>query len=136
MHNTTNKTTTTHKNKTKQQNQQNNNKNNNNQNHKNQTNQFGTPLARVFDTSDLRVKFAVPRDHVNDVRPGQRVELTFEGKSRPLWAVISSKAEAQEPPINFTVVEAEIDDTRLTPGELRVAAVARVRIADARGAKR
>jgi hypothetical protein len=50
--------------------------------------------------------------------------------------VITSKAEAQEPPINITVVEADIDDAKLAPGELQVAAVARVRIADARGAKR
>lgn len=104
--------------------------------HEGQGVQFGTPLARVFDTSDMRVKFAVPRDHVSEVRPGQRVEVTVEGNPRPLWAVIITKAEAQEPPINFTVVEADIDDTRLAPGELRVAAVARVRIADARGAKR
>jgi hypothetical protein len=43
---------------------------------------------------------------------------------------------AQEPPINFTVVEADIDDSKLAPGELAVASVGRVRIADARGAKR
>jgi RND family efflux transporter MFP subunit len=98
--------------------------------------QNGAPLARVFDTSDLRVKFAIPREHAAAVQRGQRVELTVEGTSRPLSAVIISKAEAQEPPINFTVVEADVDDTRLAPGELRVAAVARVRIADARGAKR
>ncbi len=104
--------------------------------HEGQAVQFGTPLARVFDTSDMRVKFAVPRDHVSEVQRGQRVEVTVEGNPRPIWAVIISKAEAQEPPINFTVVEADIDDTRLAPGELRVAAVARVRIADARGAKR
>lgn len=104
--------------------------------HEGQGVQFGTPLARVFDTSDMRVKFAVPRDHVNDVRPGQRVELTIEGNPRPIWAVITSKAEAQEPPINFTVVEADIDDTRLAANELQVAAVARVRIAEVRGAER
>lgn len=104
--------------------------------HEGQAVQFGTPLARVFDTSDMRVKFAVPRDHVTDVRPGQRVELTLEGNPRPLWAVIISKAEAQEPPINFTVVEADIDDTRLAPGELQVASVARVRIPVVRGAER
>jgi len=104
--------------------------------HEGQAVQFGTPLARVFDTSDMRVKFAVPRDHVTECRPGQRVELTLEGHPRPLWAVIISKAEAQEPPINFTVVEADIDDTRLAPGELQVASVARVRIPVVRGAER
>lgn len=104
--------------------------------HEGQAAQFGTPLARVFDTSDMRVKFSVPREHVRAVHRGQRVELSVEGTSRPLSAVIISKAEAQEPPINFTVVEADIDDTKLAPGELRVAAVARVRTLDVRGAER
>ncbi|HEU4729799.1 MAG TPA: hypothetical protein VFT22_18010, partial [Kofleriaceae bacterium] len=77
-----------------------------------------------------------PKEHRSKVRLGQRVELAIEGDPRPIWALVTNISAAQEPPINFTVVEADIDDTRLAPGELRVAAVARVRIADARGAKR
>lgn len=98
--------------------------------------QNGAQLARVFDPSDFILKFAVPREHVDEVQPGRRVQVTVEGNARPIWAQVTKILAAQEPPINFTVVEADIDDTRLAPGELRVAAPARVRIADARGAKR
>lgn len=98
--------------------------------------QTGTPLARVFDPSHLLVKFSVPREHSRELRAGQRVELTVEGTTRPVRAVITTIHGAQEPPINFAVVDADIDDARLAPGELQVAAVARVRFADARGAKR
>jgi RND family efflux transporter MFP subunit len=97
--------------------------------------QIGTPLARVFDPSDLLIRFAVPKDQRGQVKVGQLVELTVEGNPRPVWATVKTISGAQEPPINFTVVEADIDDTKLAPGELAVASVGRVRIADARGAK-
>lgn len=97
--------------------------------------QLGTPLARVFDPSDLIIRFAVPREHRSALKVGQRVELAVEGGQRPVGATVTSISGAQEPPINFTVVEADIDDTKLAPGELTVASVGRVRIADARGAK-
>ncbi|HEX3761953.1 MAG TPA: efflux RND transporter periplasmic adaptor subunit [Kofleriaceae bacterium] len=98
--------------------------------------QVGTTLATVFDPSDLLVKFAVPRERSRTLRPGQRVELTVDGTPRPLSAVIKTIHGAQEPPINFAVVDADIDDAKLAPGEVQVTANARVRIADARGAKR
>jgi RND family efflux transporter MFP subunit len=96
----------------------------------------GTPLARVFDGSDLIIRFSVPKEHAGEIRLGQRVELAVDGDQRPVWAIVTSISGAQEPPINFTVVEADIDDSKLAPGELTVASVGRVRIADARGAKR
>lgn len=109
--------------------------------HEGQAVQYGTPMAWVFDPSDFILKFAVPRDHIEAVKRAGRVQLTVEGNPRPIWAQVTKILAAQEPPINFTVVEADIDDTRLAPGELQVAATARVRIAanaeyDARGAKR
>jgi multidrug resistance efflux pump len=97
--------------------------------------QIGTALARVFDPGDLIIRFAVPKDHRHEVALGQRVELSVEGNARPVWATVTNISGAQEPPINFTVVEADIDDTKLAPGELTVASVGRVRIADARGAR-
>jgi macrolide-specific efflux system membrane fusion protein len=96
----------------------------------------GTPLARVFDGSDLIIRFSVPKEHRDEIRLGQRVDLAVDGDQRPVWAIVTSISGAQEPPINFTVVEADIDDSKLAPGELTVASVGRVRIADARGAKR
>lgn len=103
--------------------------------HEGEVAQLGTPLARVFDPSDLVIRFAVPREHRNAIRLGQRVELAVEDARRLVWATVTNISGAQEPPINFTVVEADIDDNKLAPGELTVASVGRVRIADARGAK-
>jgi RND family efflux transporter MFP subunit len=103
--------------------------------HEGEIAQIGTPLARVFDPSDLIIRFAVPKEHRAQLRLGQRVELAVEGNQRPVWATVTNISGAQEPPINFTVVEADIDDTKLAPGELTVASVGRVRIADARGAR-
>jgi RND family efflux transporter MFP subunit len=103
--------------------------------HEGEVAQIGTPLARVFDPSDLIIRFAVPKDHRSELALGQRVELSVEGNARPVWATVTNISGAQEPPINFTVVEADIDDSKLAPGELTVASVGRVRIADARGAR-
>jgi RND family efflux transporter MFP subunit len=94
----------------------------------------GTPLARVFDPSQLIIRFAVPKEHRAAVTLGQRVELVVEG-GRPIGATVTNISGAQEPPINFTVVEADIDDSRIPRTEITVASAGRVRIADARGAK-
>ena len=98
--------------------------------------QVGTPLARVFDPTDLIIRFAVPKEHRGAVRKGQRVELTIEGSQRTVWATVTSISGAQEPPLNFTVVEADIGGPKLPPEEFAVSSIGRVRIADARGAKR
>jgi RND family efflux transporter MFP subunit len=96
--------------------------------------QKGTPLARVFDPKDLIMKFAVPKEHRHLVAPGKRVELRIEGVERTLWATVERIAD-QEPPLNFAVVEADIDDAKLNPDEIRLTAKGRVRIAEATGGK-
>jgi multidrug resistance efflux pump len=103
--------------------------------HEGEIAQIGTPLARVFDPSDLIIRFAVPREHRAEIVLGQRVELAVEGNKRPIRATVTSISGAQEPPINFTVVEADIDDSKQARSEITVASVGRVRVADARGAK-
>jgi multidrug resistance efflux pump len=108
--------------------------------HEGEVAQVGTPLARIFDPSDLIIRFAVPKEHRASIQLGQTIELAVDGAPRVIWATVTNISGAQEPPINFTVVEADLDDTKLAPGELTVASVGRVRlanarIADARGAK-
>lgn len=95
---------------------------------KGQIAQKGTVLARVYDTSDLMVRFAVPKEHRALVKAGGRVELTVEGVTHPIWASIQRISDEVEPPINFTIVEADIDDDKLQPDEVRVTASAIVRI--------
>ena len=94
----------------------------------------GTPIARVFDDSDLIIRFAVDKEYRDLVAEGQRVELTLDGVERPVWATIETIA-LEEPPIDFATVVADIDDSKLGPDEVRVASEGRVRIAEARGAK-
>jgi RND family efflux transporter MFP subunit len=95
---------------------------------------IGTQLARVFDPSQLIIRFAVPKEHRAAIALGQRVELAVDG-GRPIGATITNISGAQEPPINFTVVEADIDDSKIPRTDITVASAGRVRIADARGAK-
>lgn len=92
--------------------------------------QQGAPLARVFDPKDLIMKFAVPKEHRAKVAIGKRVELRIDGVDSPVWATIERIAD-EEPPITFAVVEADIDDSKLRPDEIRVASQGHVRIADA-----
>jgi membrane fusion protein (multidrug efflux system) len=104
--------------------------------HKGEVAMVGTALARVFDPNDLIIRFAVPKEHRSEIRLGQRIELTIDGNQRLVRGTVTSISGAQEPPINFTVVEADIDDTKLAPEELSASSIGRVRIAEARGAKR
>lgn len=100
----------------------------------------GMPVARVFDDRDLLIRFAVPREHRAKIAQGQRVELAVEGTVGPVWATVNYISDELEPPVNFTIVEADIDDSKLRPDELRVASNGTVRIAEASttspGAKR
>lgn len=97
---------------------------------KGQIAQKGTVLARIYDTRDLMVRFSVPHEQRALIRAGGRVELTIEGVNHPIWASIQHISDEVEPPINFTIVEADIDDTRLQPDEVRVTANTTVRLAD------
>ena len=90
----------------------------------------GMPVARVFDDRDLLIRFAVPREHRTKIVQGQRVELSVEGASGPVWATVNNISDELEPPVNFTIVEADIDDSKLRPDELRVASKGTVRIAE------
>jgi multidrug efflux pump subunit AcrA (membrane-fusion protein) len=92
--------------------------------------QKGMILARIYDTSDLMVRFAVPHEYRKLVKAGGRVELSVEGVSHPIWASVQRISDEVEPPINFTIVEADIDDSKLQPDEVRVTANAVIRIAD------
>jgi HlyD family secretion protein len=86
------------------------------------------------------VQFAVPIEDADKIKPGQKVELKIDGTNQTVFAKVEKIDPAQEPPVNFAVVLADIDDSKLRPDEVRVTSTGRVRIADqiadARGAKR
>ena len=87
------------------------------------------PLARLFDPSDLLFRFAVPKEWRKEIALGTRVELKIEGVERTVWATIDNISD-QEAPINFAVVDADIDDSKLSPDEIRITSAGRVTLAD------
>lgn len=91
--------------------------------------QRGTRVARVFDPSDLQVKFEVPRGHRGDFALGTIVEVTFDGAGEPLRAKVIDLSADLEAPLQFAVATADIDDARLPPDDGRVGAAAEVRLA-------
>ncbi len=90
----------------------------------------GTVIARIYDTRDLMVQFAVPTEQRDLVQVGGRVELTIDGVNHPIWATVQHVSDAFDPPIDIAIVDADIDDTKLQPDEVRVTANATVRLAD------
>ncbi|HEY5937694.1 MAG TPA: HlyD family efflux transporter periplasmic adaptor subunit [Kofleriaceae bacterium] len=94
--------------------------------------QEGQPIARVFDPTDLIVRFAIPKDQAKKFPPNARVELRVEGAPRPIWARVERQSN-EDPSINLVVVEADIDDSKLAPDEITVTATGRVRLAAAAG---
>ncbi|MEO8699075.1 MAG: HlyD family efflux transporter periplasmic adaptor subunit [Kofleriaceae bacterium] len=91
--------------------------------------QQGAPIARIYDPSDLLITFAVPKAMRSQLKKGARVELKIDGVKRPIFASIEDFAD-EEAPLNITVVRADVDDSKLAPGELTLASVAHVRLAD------
>ncbi len=94
--------------------------------------QKGTILARVYDTRDLTVRFLVPHDLRATIQPGSRVKLAIEGVNHDIFASVQLISDEVEPPINSVIVEADIDDSKLVPDEVRVNANTTITLADAR----
>jgi multidrug efflux pump subunit AcrA (membrane-fusion protein) len=77
----------------------------------------GTPVARIFDPSDRWVRFAMPADTRDAaIKIGARVEVTVPGVGGAAPAVLPATvvglSNVLEPPLQLTVVEADLDDTR------------------------
>jgi HlyD family secretion protein len=90
----------------------------------------GAPIARIFNPSDLIVRFAVPASDKRPIKPGDKVELKI-GNQDPIWAVVMNVADEIEPPITYRIVEADIDDSKLRPGEVTMSATGHVKLAQA-----
>ncbi len=88
----------------------------------------GQTVARVSDPSDLRVKFIVPQDQRGTLVLGQSIEVVMPGLTRKLFATITSFNDVQEARLAVTVVEADIDDSKLIPSEVSPTAQGHVRI--------
>ncbi|MGE5181906.1 MAG: efflux RND transporter periplasmic adaptor subunit [Acidobacteriota bacterium] len=89
----------------------------------------GTPIARVFDPSDLVIKFAVPREQRALVKLGDSVELVYDADHRVI-ASVRSIEDDHDPAIEFLQVEAELD-AHGRPDDLRVGVTGHVHVATA-----
>jgi multidrug efflux pump subunit AcrA (membrane-fusion protein) len=90
----------------------------------------GTPIARVFDPSQLVVRFAVPRKNVALIKNGTHVELVINEGNRTVPATVQYADDDHDPSIDFTIFEAGIDPNYLID-EIRVGDNGHVRIAGA-----
>ncbi len=97
--------------------------------------QRGTPIAHVFDTSDLLILFKVDRDHKDLVKLGDRISFKIEGEQRPVLATITEISNELEPPLNFVIVTADLDDSKLTEDQIKVASNGRVSLYDVEQAR-
>jgi RND family efflux transporter MFP subunit len=93
--------------------------------------QSGMAIARIFDRSDLIIRFAVPTSDKTPIKDGTRIELKFADQDRPIWAEVTEITDEVEPPISYRIVTADIDDSKLRPGELTLGTIGRVTIASA-----
>ena len=97
-----------------------------------ETSRKGQNVARVSNPSDLLVKFAVPQSQRAKIKLDQMVEVLMPGQVGHVYAKITRIEDVQEAPITFSVVEADIDDSKY-PGAVNPTAQGHVRIADAGG---
>jgi multidrug efflux pump subunit AcrA (membrane-fusion protein) len=94
----------------------------------------GLTVARISDPEDLRVKFTVPLEQRGKLKVGQTIEVIMPGLTRKILASITAINDVQETRLAVMVVEADIDDSKLNPGEVSPTAQGHVRI-EAPGAK-
>ena len=93
----------------------------------------GGAVARVYDSHDLVVRFAVTKEHRKELKKGMRVEFLMPGLEHPAFATVETISDELEPPISYTMVDAKLDTSKLAPDEVRVASTGHVRLADAGG---
>ncbi len=91
----------------------------------------GEPIAQINDPADLKIRFAIPKNLRNSVKLGTRVALHITNAQRTIYASIDHFID-EDAPLEFDTAEADIDDSKLAPGEIQIGADARIEIADAR----
>jgi RND family efflux transporter MFP subunit len=88
----------------------------------------GTPVARVFDPRDLWVRFAVDNEYRAQVREGTHVRAVVQGTGAVIDAVVRNVSTDLEPPLQFIVADADVDDARIDTATVGVGVVGAVRL--------
>ncbi len=88
----------------------------------------GTPVARVFDPRDLWVRFAVDNEYRSLVTVGSTVSAVVPGSEVRFDAVVRSLSTDLEPPLQFIVADADVDDGNVDKNAVGVGVVGSVRL--------
>ncbi len=91
----------------------------------------GTPVARVFDPRDLWIRFAVDSEYRGLVREGTRVAAVEPASGTTFDAVVRTVSTDLEPPLQFVVADADVDDRLIKSETIGVGAVGKVRLQQA-----
>ena len=92
----------------------------------------GTAVARVFDPKDLWLRFAVERseDDAVSLQTGTRVRARLAGSGQVVSAIVRNVSTDLEPPLQFIVADADIDDAAVSSESIQVGVVGRVSLLD------
>jgi RND family efflux transporter MFP subunit len=88
----------------------------------------GTPVARVFDPRDLWVRFAVDNEYRSLISEGTRVTAIVPATGATFEAVVRTLSTDLEPPLQFIVADADVDDRRVDSATVGVGVVGSVRL--------
>lgn len=95
--------------------------------------QKGQNVARISDTADLRVKFIVPIGDFKKFKKGKRVKATIQNHDGDIVATVMDLTSVAENHVDVAVVEADIDDSKLTKDEVSASGQGVVRLVEEGG---
>ena len=90
----------------------------------------GTAVARVFDPRDLTARFEVSQQHKGLVKKGTRIEASIPSTGAKFTVTVENVSTALEPPLQFLIADADIDDTSIDSEAIGVGVAGRFRIVD------
>jgi hypothetical protein len=88
----------------------------------------GQPIARVFDPRDLWIRFAVPPEGRDAIHEGDAITAVPLHGTAPLPAVVRIVNRALEPPLELSVVEADLDDASVANHDAMLGTLVDVRL--------
>ncbi len=74
----------------------------------------GQPIVRISNPTNILVRFAVSREQLDTIRRGTHVDVVrVKGNPEPLRATVRDVSNTLAPPLQFAIVEAELDAATL-----------------------
>ena len=88
----------------------------------------GMAVARVFDPSDLTVRFALEQKHRDLIVKDTRVSAVIPSTGATFDVVVENVSAALEPPLQFLVARADIDDRSVDIADVGVGAIGQFKL--------